>query len=87
MWRAREERIPLVLASATPSLESWHRAKQGEYRLVEMPRRVFNRPMPAVGTIDLRNEFRSYRSRALFRGKCTRPLKRLSATAGKSFFC
>ena len=63
LWRAREEQIPLVLASATPSLESWYRAKQGDYRLVEMPRRVFNRPLPAVGTIDLRNEFRSYRSR------------------------
>jgi primosomal protein N' (replication factor Y) (superfamily II helicase) len=63
LWRAREERIPLVLASATPSLESWYRAKQGEYRLVEMPRRVFNRPLPAVATIDLRDEFRSYRSR------------------------
>ncbi len=63
IWRAREEQIPLILASATPSLESWYRAKQGDYRLVEMPRRVFNRPLPAVGTIDLRNEFRSYRSR------------------------
>ena len=57
--RHSEEQVPLVLASATPSLESWHRAKQGDYRLVEMPRRVFDRPLPAVGTIDLRNEFRS----------------------------
>ena len=63
LWRAREEKVPLVLASATPSLESWYRAKQGQYRLVEMPRRVFDRPMPAVGTIDLRTEFHSRRSR------------------------
>ena len=35
------------------------RAQQGEYRLVEMPRRVLDRPMPHVGTIDLRNEIRS----------------------------
>ncbi len=49
LWRAREEKVPLVLASATPSLESWYRAKQGEYRLVEMPRRVFDRPHAGGG--------------------------------------
>jgi primosomal protein N' (replication factor Y) (superfamily II helicase) len=52
--RAAAENIPLVLGSATPSLESWHRAKTGQYTLVEMPRRVLDRPMPIVGTIDLR---------------------------------
>ncbi|MEX2025835.1 MAG: primosomal protein N', partial [Pirellulaceae bacterium] len=55
-WRAREMKVPLVLASATPSLESWQRAKEGAYQLLEMPRRVLNRPMPAVKTIDLRDE-------------------------------
>jgi primosomal protein N' (replication factor Y) len=52
--RARAESVPLVLGSATPSLESWHKAKKGEYLLVEMPRRVLDRPLPIVGTIDLR---------------------------------
>ena len=61
--RAAQENVPLVLGSATPSLESWHRAQCGQYRLVEMPRRVLNRPMPAVGTIDLRDEFRSRTTR------------------------
>ncbi len=56
MARAEAEGIPLVLGSATPSLESWHRARTGRYALVEMPRRVLDRPMPAVGTIDLRSE-------------------------------
>lgn len=51
--RAADEGIPLVLGSATPSLESWHRAREGTYRLVEMPRRVFDRPLPQVGTIDM----------------------------------
>ncbi len=54
--RAADQNVPLVLASATPSLESWQRAATGEFRLVEMPRRVFNRPLPAVRTIDLRDE-------------------------------
>jgi primosomal protein N' (replication factor Y) (superfamily II helicase) len=63
LWRAKAAKIPLVLGSATPSLESWHRAASGEFRLLEMPRRVFDRPMPQVGTIDLRDEFQSRRSR------------------------
>ena len=50
------EQVPLVLGSATPSLESWQRAVSGRYRLVAMPRRVLGRPMPAVSTIDLRND-------------------------------
>ncbi|MFZ5829010.1 MAG: replication restart helicase PriA [Planctomycetota bacterium] len=53
LFRAREEAVPLVLGSATPSLESWHRARQGDYQLVEMSRRVLDRPLPNVGTIDL----------------------------------
>jgi primosomal protein N' (replication factor Y) len=57
--RAEAEGIPLVLGSATPSLESWHRAQTGEYALVEMPRRVLDRPLPTVGTIDLRGQKQS----------------------------
>jgi len=56
IFRAQAEGVPLVLGSATPSLESWQRANSGAYRLVEMPRRVLGRPLPAVGTIDLRCE-------------------------------
>ena len=36
--RARMEHIPLILGSATPSLESWQRATEGAYRLIDMPR-------------------------------------------------
>jgi primosomal protein N' (replication factor Y) len=56
--RARAESVPLVLGSATPSLESWQQAQSGAYKLVSMPRRVFDRPLPAVATIDLRNATR-----------------------------
>jgi primosomal protein N' (replication factor Y) len=54
--RAAEDQVPLVLGSATPALETWQRARQGDYRLVELPRRVMNRPLPDVVTIDLRND-------------------------------
>ncbi len=70
--RAADQNVPLVLASATPSLESWHRAQQGEFRLLEMPRRVLNLPMPAVRTVDLRDEVHSKTSR----GAISRPLHR-----------
>lgn len=63
--RCRTERVPLVLGSATPSLESWHRAKMGEYRLVEMPRRVLGRPLPSVDTIDLRVDLHAKNSRGI----------------------
>jgi primosomal protein N' (replication factor Y) len=68
--RALSERVPLVLGSATPSLESWQRAKNGAYDLLRMPSRVENRPMPEVVTIDLRNET----SRGHSTGAISRPL-------------
>jgi primosomal protein N' (replication factor Y) len=55
--RARDEGVPLVLGSATPSLESFLRAQRGEYDLVELPRRVEGRPLPDVVTVDLRVDF------------------------------
>ena len=68
--RARAEGIPLVLGSATPSLESWYQAQIGQYTLVTMPRRVKDRPLPAVGTIDLRSEADARHTR----GAICRPL-------------
>jgi primosomal protein N' (replication factor Y) len=70
LQRAIDQKVPLVLASATPSLESWQRAQKGEFQLVEMPRRVLDRPMPAVRTIDLRDEIHNKSSR----GAISRPL-------------
>ncbi len=61
--RTKAENVPLVLGSATPSLESWQRTRTGQYRLLSMPRRVFDRPLPGVGTIDLRTEFQDRRNR------------------------
>jgi primosomal protein N' (replication factor Y) (superfamily II helicase) len=54
LYRAKAEGVPLILGSATPSLDSWRRAQTDEYILVTMPRRVLDRPLPAVGTVDLR---------------------------------
>lgn len=46
----------LVLGSATPSMESFYRAEIGEYRLLTMKKRVGNRPLPKVLSVDMRKE-------------------------------
>jgi primosomal protein N' (replication factor Y) len=56
VMRARLENIPIILGSATPSLESWHNAQRGQYTLLSLPNRVLDRPLPQVGLIDLRHE-------------------------------
>src|SRR6185437_6505784 len=47
----------VVLASATPSLESYHNARSGKYQLIELRERVQQRPLPEVEVIDMREEF------------------------------
>ncbi|HTC92683.1 MAG TPA: primosomal protein N' [Terriglobales bacterium] len=47
----------VVLASATPSLESYHNAQQGRYELIELRQRVEQRPLPEVEIVDMRAEF------------------------------
>ena len=47
---------PVVLGSATPSLESWQNAKLGRYKLHTLKLRVADRAMPTIDVVDLRNE-------------------------------
>ncbi len=56
VMRARMENIPIVLGSATPSLESWWNAQRGHYQLLTLPRRVLQQPLPEVQIIDLRHD-------------------------------
>jgi primosomal protein N' (replication factor Y) len=52
--RAKEEGIPLVLASATPSLETFLNAQRGRYTTLSLPHRYKDAPFPMVTCIDLR---------------------------------
>ena len=54
--RARIEGIPLILGSATPTLESWHRAQTGQDQLISLHRRVGKLPLPPVIVVDVRND-------------------------------
>ena len=49
---------PLILGSATPSLESFYHAQQGEYSLLRLPSRVSNIEMPPVEIVDMREELK-----------------------------
>lgn len=57
VWRAKQLGIPVVLGSATPSMESWWRAEQGAYRkLVLRERAQADATLPTVRLIDLNHE-------------------------------
>jgi primosomal protein N' (replication factor Y) len=55
VMRARLENVPIVMGSATPSLESWHNATRGQYTLLTLPQRVLDLPLPQVALIDRRH--------------------------------
>ncbi len=54
VWRAHQQHIPVVLGSATPSVESWQHAQTGRYRLLQLTQRAAaHAQLPRVGLIDL----------------------------------
>lgn len=57
LYRAKNYQIPIILGSATPSLESFTRAQTGIYELLELKKRV-NNNLPEVSLIDMKNEMR-----------------------------
>ena len=55
--RARMAGVPVILGSATPSLESYYKAVEGEYTLVELTQRIEEKKLPRVKLVDMRMEF------------------------------
>ncbi|WP_174674028.1 primosomal protein N' [Apilactobacillus micheneri] len=55
-WRAKYYKCPVILGSATPSLESRARATKGVYSLIRLPHRINNQSLPDVKIIDMKNE-------------------------------
>lgn len=55
VWRARQAACPIVLGSATPSLETWHKAQSGAYTLLTLSHRANElAQLPDIRTIDVR---------------------------------
>ena len=67
--RAKLEGCVVLLGTATPSLESYHNAIQGKYRLLKLTQRVDNCQMPLMRIVDLRLERRKEKVAAILSEK------------------
>ncbi len=57
-FRSEYNNIPLVLGSATPTLESYSRAKKGVYKLIEMKNRIGDSKLPEIILVDMAEEMK-----------------------------
>ena len=73
--RARLAGATVVLGSATPSVESYYAAVQGQARLVTLPERIRGRQLPNVEVIDMREELASRHRTAPLSGRLQRALQ------------
>ncbi|RRK11038.1 primosomal protein N' [Lactiplantibacillus garii] len=60
LWRSRYHNCPVVLGSATPSLETRARAEKGVYQRLVLADRVNQRPLPQVSIIDMKKEMQQH---------------------------
>lgn len=83
-WRAELANCPLILGSATPSLETWIETRSTNYKLsniryLSLPDRVYSRPMPPVEIVDMRQELRQG-NRSIFSTSLHNALEQLQAS-------
>ncbi len=58
-FRAEYNNCPLVVGSATPSVDIYEQAKQGKVKLIEMPKRANGKELPKIQIVDMMNELRA----------------------------
>lgn len=58
-FRCRYSKCSLLLGSATPSIESYYLSTTGEYKLLELPTRINDKPLPNIEIVDMGNEYRN----------------------------
>ncbi|MFC1513724.1 primosomal protein N' [candidate division KSB1 bacterium] len=66
VFRGKITDSTVVLGSATPGMESYNNALEGKYRLLELPDRIDNTPLPEVSLIDLKSENEEYKKKEDF---------------------
>ena len=59
IWRSNFHQCPVILGSATPSLESYARASKGVYSLLTLQMRAKEQPLPVVNIVDMRAELKN----------------------------
>ena len=82
--RARLAGAVVVLASATPSAESYHAARTGRHLLLELPERPTAHALPSVELVDLRRRVHSGASSRLFSDELRAALEENLATGGQT---
>ena len=60
------ENCPVLLGSATPSIESMYNSRSGKYKLLELPERIDNAKLPAIALIDITKERKKQRMENIF---------------------
>ncbi len=75
IFRAKQYGAAVVLASATPLIESYYMAQTGEYKLVEMTKRVNETELPPIHIADMRDEL-AEGNRSMFSRKLYREMKK-----------
>lgn len=83
--RAENHNCPVVLGSATPSLESFARAQKGVYHLLTLENRMNNQALPAVDIIDMREELREG-NRSMFSRKLLEKIKDRLGKKSRSYY-
>jgi len=73
--RAQKQSAVVILGSATPSLETFHNARSGKYRYLELPDRLGNRPMAVAEIIDMREVFSRHRKPKVFSDELLQAIK------------
>ncbi|NQT22261.1 MAG: primosomal protein N', partial [Candidatus Omnitrophica bacterium] len=64
--RAKLSNCPVILGSATPSLESYYKAEKGEYELVRLTKRIDDKELPRVKIVDMRMEVATRKKIVMF---------------------
>ncbi len=73
----------LILGSATPDIGTYYAAAQGEYKLLEMPDRLFGLCLPGVEVVDMREELKNG-NRSMISGRLYDELERTFAAGGQA---
>ena len=63
--RAQLEACPIILGSATPSLESWYAASKGRYKLLRLRERPIGAKLPTIKVVDLRESYKEHGKKVL----------------------
>ena len=71
---ANKRDVTLVMGSATPSIEEYYKALNGEYKLLEINRRANNKPMPKIDIVDMKEEL-SVGNKSIFSNKLKNEIK------------